>query len=73
MVSRSLSEQRWSQTCEAAEPEAAAVILWARAEQLGTKGGGWLVAERAVRHYKMMIIISNKPFPPPFLLLEKRR
>lgn len=72
MVGRSLSEQRWSRTYEAAELKVTAMILQAQAEWSGTKREGYVMAERAIKHYKMMIIITINYFSPPFLL-EKRQ
>lgn len=72
MVGRSLSEQRWSQTNEAAEPKVTDMILQAQAERSGAKGEGCLMAERAARRYKMVIIINNKPFFPPILIVREK-
>lgn len=54
MVRWLLSGQREGQTYASAEPKVNTMILQARAELLGAKREGYLMAEMAVRHHNTM-------------------
>lgn len=72
MVGPSLSERRWNWTCEATVPKATGTILQAQAEWSSVKRQEYLMAERAVRHHKMVIIINNKLSYPPILIVREK-